>query len=76
LKIIFRSILNEERSNSNSNIHFKDLFHSNEQILLTSKSNTSSTASSLMLLPVTDDIVPPKPALPNKNGLTTSRLPS
>jgi hypothetical protein len=76
LQPFFRTILKDERTNSNSHIHFKDLLHSNEQVLSTSKSNTSSTASSFMLLPSTDDIVPPKPALPNKNGLVTSRLPS
>ncbi len=71
-----RSILNEERMNSNSHIHFKDLSYLNEQMILTSKSNTSSATSSSILFSSTDDIVPPKPALPNKNGLSTSRLPS
>jgi hypothetical protein len=72
----FRTILNEERSNSDSHIHFKDRIFPNDQILLTSKSNTSSATSSLILLSSTDDNVPPKPALPNKNGFTGSRLPS
>ena len=73
----FRTILNEERSNSDSHIHFKDRIFPNEQILLTSKSNASSTASSLVLLSSVDDNnVPPKPALPNKNGYIGSRLQS
>jgi len=73
-----RSILNDERANSsNSTIHFKELIHINDQILSTIKSSTTSaSASSLMLLPLNDEIVPPKPALPSKNGLSTSRLPS
>jgi len=73
-----RSILNDERANSsNSTIHFKELIHINDQILSTIKSSTTSaSASSLMLLPLNDEIVPPKPALPSKNGLATSRLPS
>lgn len=71
-----RTILNEERKNSNSHIHFRDLLSTNEPILLKSKSSTSAGASSLVLLPSNDDAVPPKPALPNKNSLSTSRLPS
>jgi serine/threonine protein kinase len=71
-----KSILNEERMNNNSHIHFKDLSFSNEQIPLTSKSSSSSATSSLILLTSTDDNVPPKPVLPNRNGLSTSRLPS
>ena len=77
MNVLFsRTILNEERKNSNSHIHFRDLLSANEPILLKSKSSTSAGASSLMLLPSNDDGVPPKPALPNKNSLSTSRLPS
>ncbi|CAF0874579.1 unnamed protein product [Rotaria sp. Silwood1] len=70
-----KSILNEERLNSNSHIHFKDRIYSNEQMALKSKSNTSLTVSASLLLSLTDDNVPPKPALPNKNEFTGSRLP-
>jgi hypothetical protein len=74
--MVFRTILNEEQSNRNSHTHFKDRINTNEQTVLASKSNTSTAASSFVSSPPTDDIVPPKPVLPNKNGLASSRLPS
>jgi focal adhesion kinase 1 len=59
-----KSILNEERID----IHVKP-----EKISLPSSS--SSESASAMLLP-SDDNVPPKPALPSKNGFVGSRLQS
>ncbi|CAF3412242.1 unnamed protein product [Rotaria socialis] len=68
------SILHEERLNSNSHIHFKDRMYSHEQIAIKSKSNSSLTASSAILLQSMDDNVPPKPALPSKSDFTGHRL--
>ncbi|CAF1242738.1 unnamed protein product [Adineta steineri] len=68
-------ILNEEQMNSHSQAHSKDRIYVNEQTLSISKSNTSTAASSLILLPSIDDHVPPKPALPYKNGFPNTRVP-
>ncbi|CAF1657909.1 unnamed protein product, partial [Adineta ricciae] len=70
-----KSIFTEEQTNSNSYIHFKDRSNNNEQTPVTTKSNIAAATSAFVVLPTADDHVPPKPALPHKNGLPGHRLP-